>query len=164
MKRLFERTLECALVCLFIVIIVCVSLQVFFRYLLNDPLIWSEEVARLSFLWMVFLGLGIAERDHSHIAVDFFVDRMPQCVQKPLRLAVEVFGIAVLLTVGFFAIEFISHQKAMRSVALDISQMYFTAAIPAGCLIYSVYKVVTFNRIRKTDTFAPEVGAAHGVE
>lgn len=164
MKRLFERTLECALVCLFVVIIVCVSLQVFFRYVLHDPLIWSEEVARLSFLWMVFLGLGIAERDNLHIAVEFFMDRIPQTMQKPLRLAVEVFGIIVLLTASFYAVEFIAEQKAMRSVALDISQMYFTAAIPVGCLIYSFFKMLTIGRIKKTTVFMSAAGTPHGVE
>ena len=59
MRKVLEESLRFALLALFAVIIVCVSLQVFFRYVLNDPLTWSEELARFSFMWMVFLGWGL---------------------------------------------------------------------------------------------------------
>jgi TRAP-type C4-dicarboxylate transport system permease small subunit len=149
--------MECALVCLFIVIIVCVSLQVFFRYVLNSPLIWSEETARLCFLWMIFLGLALAEKDDLHIAVEFFVGKMPNNVQKPLRIAVEIFGIIVLLVICYYAVNYIAIQKAMRSVALNISMMYFTTAIPVGCFLYSIYKLFTINRLWHTKDFTPSI-------
>ncbi len=157
MKRLFERTVEASLVALFAVVIICVALQVVYRYVLNNPLTWSEELAKLAFTWMIFLGLSLAERDNIHIAVDFFVDRMPLSVQKPLRVAVETFSIAVLLIICYYAIRFIEIQKSMRSVALDVSMMYFTLAVPAGCLFFSLYKMSSIGRILRTTGFgAPE--------
>ncbi len=153
MKRIFERTLECSLVCLFLLIIACVSLQVFYRYVLNSPLTWSEELARLAFMWMLFLGLCLAEKDNIHIAVDFFLDRLPAGAQKPLRIAVELFCIAVLLFVCYHAVYFIRMQWAMRSVALNISMGYFTLTVPIGCFLYSVYKMFSIKRILDTTDF-----------
>lgn len=159
MKRIFERTLEYSLVALFVVVIAGVALQVFFRYVLNSPLTWSEELSRLAFTWMLFLGLCLAEKDNIHIAVDFFVDRMPASVQKPLRVAVEVFCIAILLTVVYYSIQFIEMQRAMRSVALDISMAYFTLAVPVGCLLFAIYKFQTIARIMRTDDFRSTPGS-----
>ena len=153
MKKAFENTLGAILISLFIVVIVCISLQVVYRYLLNNPLTWTEEVAKLSFMWMVFLGLAMAERDGLHIAVDFIIIRLPNSIQKPVRIAIELFGIVIMLVIGYYAIKFIAVQKAMRSVALDISMMYFSAAIPIGCFLLGAYKIFTINRIWKTRDF-----------
>ncbi len=156
MKRLFERTLETALIGLFVVTIVCVVIQVFYRYALNNPLPWTEELAKLAFMWMLFLGLCLAEKDHMHIAVDFFVDRMPKAIAAPLRVVVEIFCIIVLLAVCWFSIGYIAMQKAMRSVSLDVSMMYFTLAVPAGCLLYSIYKTFDLIRFVKDGYVEPE--------
>jgi TRAP-type C4-dicarboxylate transport system permease small subunit len=154
----FEKVLQWVLLFLFTVIIVSLSLQIFYRYVLNHPLTWSEELARFSFMWMVFLGLGLAEKENLHIAVDYFVDRMPARIQKPLRVSVEIFSIVVLLFVGTYAIPFIFMQRFMRSVALNISMMYFSEAVPVGCFLLSIYKVFSIGRILKTENFRSTPG------
>ena len=158
MRKVLEESLRFALLALFAVIIVCVSLQVFFRYVLNDPLTWSEELARFSFMWMVFLGLGLAERDDQHIAVDFFVSKMPSGAQKVVRLAVEVFCIVVLAVACYQSFGVIQVQAAMRSVALNISMAYFAVVVPIGFAILCLYKFFSIARIVKTRDFSSTPG------
>jgi TRAP-type C4-dicarboxylate transport system permease small subunit len=158
-RRVFEGFLKFALLVLFTIIIVCVSLQVFYRYILNDPLTWSEELARFSFMWMVFLGLGLAERDNQHIAVDFFVGKMPSGVQKIVRIAVDIFCIVVLAVACYQSLGVIQVQAAMRSVALNISMAYFAVAVPIGFAILCIYKFFSIIRIAKTKDFASTPGA-----
>jgi TRAP-type C4-dicarboxylate transport system permease small subunit len=159
MRRVFEGFLKSALLVLFTIIIVCVSLQVFYRYVLNDPLTWSEELARFSFMWMVFLGLGLAERDDQHIAVDFFVGKMPSGAQKVARIAVDIFCIVVLAVACYQAIGVIQVQAAMRSVALNISMAYFAVAVPIGFAILCIYKFFSIARIAKTKNLTSTPGA-----
>ena len=158
MRKVLEESLRFALLALFAVIIVCVSLQVFFRYVLNDPLTWSEELARFSFMWMVFLCLGLAERDDQHIAVDFFVSKMPSGAQKVVRLAVEVFCIVVLAVACYQSFGVIQVQAAMRSVALNISMAYFAVVVPIGFAILCLYKFFSIARIVKTMDFTGTPG------
>lgn len=162
MRKGFEGFLKFVLIALFAIIIVCVSLQVFYRYVLNDPLTWSEELARFSFMWMVFLGLGLAERDDQHIAVDFFVGKMPSGIQRIVRIAVEIFCIAVLAVACYNSFGVIQVQAAMRSVALNISMAYFAVAVPIGFAILCVYKFFSIARISKTKDFSstPVVNSA----
>jgi TRAP-type C4-dicarboxylate transport system permease small subunit len=153
MKNIFEKTIERCLVLLFLIVIFCIAVQVFYRYALNHPLPWTEELAKLAFIWMLFLGLFLAERDNIHIAVDFFLDRLPLGMQKPVRIAVELFGIVVLFVVSFYSFRFIEIQKAMRSVALNISMMYFALPVPIGCILYGLYKFSSIKRILNTRNF-----------
>ena len=46
---------------------------VVFRYMLSDPLTWSEELILLLFGWMIFLGIANAFRARTHIIIDFVV-------------------------------------------------------------------------------------------
>jgi len=44
--------------------------QVFFRFVLQSPLAWTDETARYAFIWMVFLGSAVAVKKKTHIRVD----------------------------------------------------------------------------------------------
>lgn len=158
MRKIFEEFLRFALLVLFTIIIVAVSLQVFCRYALNNPLTWSEELARFSFMWMVFLGLGLAERDNQHIAVDFFVSKMPPGAQKVVRIAVDVFCIVVLAVACYYSLGVIQIQAAMRSVGLNISMAYFAVTVPVGFAILCFYKFLSIARIAKTKEFTNTPG------
>ncbi|MEM9222942.1 MAG: TRAP transporter small permease [Pseudomonadota bacterium] len=58
-------------------VIAVVSLQIASRYLLDVSLIWSEEVARLLFITLIFLGGALLARGREHLAVTAFVDLLP---------------------------------------------------------------------------------------
>ncbi|MEJ2134846.1 MAG: TRAP transporter small permease subunit [Desulfofustis sp.] len=45
-----------------LVMVISILLQVFFRYVMNAPLYWSEEIARYAFVWLVFIGAAIAPK------------------------------------------------------------------------------------------------------
>src|SRR6266481_2634772 len=74
-----------------------VFLQFFTRYVLNDSLAWTEEIARYGLMWVVFVGGAMVTRRNSHIAVELISN-----VMKPGRLR------AVLLAfVDFVKLSFI---------------------------------------------------------
>ena len=50
-------------------IVVDVTQQVVFRYVLENSLSWSSELATYMFAWLTLIGLAIAQRDHAHIEV-----------------------------------------------------------------------------------------------
>ena len=59
-------------IALLIAIVVDVSLQVLFRYVLSHSLSWSSELATYMFSWLTLLGMAIAQRERAHIEVQFF--------------------------------------------------------------------------------------------
>ena len=72
MKKIFDKLEEYIGGALFIGIFIILVLQVFFRQVLHTPLIWSEELSRLIFVWVAMLGISIGIRKQSHIFIDFY--------------------------------------------------------------------------------------------
>jgi hypothetical protein len=65
-----------------------VFLQFFTRYVLNDSLSWTEEIARYGLMWIVFIGGAMVTRRNSHIAVELLSNVMGP---GPLRAALLAF-------------------------------------------------------------------------
>ena len=68
---------------LVLAIAIIVSASVFFRYVLNDSLSWSEELAKYAMLWLVFLGAPIALRLGVHPNIEIMISQFPKRVPKP---------------------------------------------------------------------------------
>ena len=65
-----------------IVVLVCVLTAITFaqvaaRYVLGDPLIWSEEAARYLFVWVSMIGAALAIREGGHFGLDLLIRRAP---------------------------------------------------------------------------------------
>jgi TRAP-type C4-dicarboxylate transport system permease small subunit len=60
---------------LFAMLTAVVALQVFSRFVIHAPLIWSEEVARFLFFWVVLLGAAVSVKDRRHFILNVIGDR-----------------------------------------------------------------------------------------
>lgn len=88
------------LVGLFCIILAIILVAVFFRYVVNHSLFWSDEVVRYLFVWFTLLGAALVLRDRRHIRVEFFVEHMPPA----LRRAVEFTGLLLILAFNVFLV------------------------------------------------------------
>lgn len=69
-----EKVLCVGLLALMSIIIV---VQVFFRYVLQNSLQWSEEIARYMFIWLIYIGIAYGVKLDKHIAVDAVYSFLP---------------------------------------------------------------------------------------
>lgn len=65
------------IVATFAVMVAVVSLQVLFRYFLNLSLDWADEIGRLTFVWVAFLGVPHGVRLGAHVGIDFVAKLLP---------------------------------------------------------------------------------------
>jgi TRAP-type transport system small permease protein len=105
-KRLLDayyRLLQILITLLMFVLIVPVSMQIFSRYTggLIPRYIWTEEIARFCFIWIVMIGAMIAVRDGTHFDVDVLPHAVSARVEGALRLFVHC---AMLLASAIFLI------------------------------------------------------------
>ena len=90
-----ERTL---VVLLILTIVGNIGAQVFSRYVLDEPLIWVEELATYAFIWATFLGAGLGMKHGRHVRITTFVDKLGPTGAALVRSLVHL-GILVLMVV-----------------------------------------------------------------
>jgi TRAP-type C4-dicarboxylate transport system permease small subunit len=121
---------------------VVVLLGVFTRYVLNDALPWTEELARYILIWLSWLGGGIAMRRGSHIAVDLFIDTL-----SPRTRSVIVFvgRSLVLLFLGIcvvYGLDLARRVGMQSTIALGISMQIPYASVPVGAALMLYHLLV----------------------
>lgn len=105
-------------------------LGVFYRYVLEDSLSWSGEVATLAFIWTIFLFSSALVRDFGHVRVAILLDALPRALaevfERAILILVLVFGF-ILLTTGWDFTEFTANRV---SAAVRYPMWLRNAAIP----------------------------------
>jgi TRAP-type C4-dicarboxylate transport system permease small subunit len=84
------------------VMIILVFMNVVFRYLFSKGFAWSEEIARLCFIYLVYLGSIGAMRDNQHLIIDSVLSRVPLVAQKIIYFMVQaaIIWLMVILIQG----------------------------------------------------------------
>ncbi|ODT33754.1 MAG: C4-dicarboxylate ABC transporter substrate-binding protein [Lautropia sp. SCN 70-15] len=97
----WHRILSALLVFSVAILVVPVSLQIFSRYTSLIPsYIWTEEMARFLFVWLIMIGAMVGMREGTH----FIVDMWPKLSPRADAVLQLVSGVAVLLFAGVFVI------------------------------------------------------------
>ena len=98
--------------------VVIMAAQVVARYVFNNPFVWAEEISTYLFIWIVFLGSGLAFQRRTHIALDYFVRRLPRRIFRWLHLALSLMVLAFLVLLVPQLVEWIrSPHKTYRLLA-----------------------------------------------
>jgi len=102
----YARLLTWLLAASVAVLVVPVSLQIFSRYTeLIPAFIWTEEMARFLFVWMIMLGAMLGVRESSHFVVDVW-PRLGSRAAATLRTVANLFVLIAALAFLWWGIEF----------------------------------------------------------
>ena len=83
--RLLDKSVDLFAFFLVLAMTCVVFVQITNRYFFGIPLSWTEEVARIIFIWMVFTGAYLALRLKAHISIESFASRSPSESGTPFR-------------------------------------------------------------------------------
>lgn len=85
------------LIAIFLALMVLFTfLNVVLRYIFDAGFAWSEEISRLCFIYLVYLGAIVAARDNAHLMVDALIARVPAKAQRVIYVAIQVITIWLL--------------------------------------------------------------------
>jgi TRAP-type C4-dicarboxylate transport system permease small subunit len=131
----------------FWVLALVVFLQFFTRYALNDPLAWTEEIARYLLSCVAFLGGGMAVRRFSHIHVEFLYIYYPRCMAHFLSTLVDIiravfFGYATWLC---WKVTLIMHTQPMVVVDWPMSIIYGICTVGFAVMTFRALQVAIRN-------------------
>jgi tripartite ATP-independent transporter DctM subunit len=133
------------------------------RYVFNSPLVWSDELASILFLWLAMLGAVIAFRRDEHM-------RMTACVGMlgpPARAVLDTFAtgaaLAFLLLLARPAYNFAAEQVAITTPALEIKDAWRAAALPVGTILMALFAVLRLANAGSLRTLVLSLGAVAAI-
>lgn len=127
-----NRIVELIVVAAYVALVADISAAVFFRYVLNDSLMWGEELARYIFVWLTFLGAGLGVGRNVHVGVDSVVEMLPLRSKLLVQLAVEIAVSVFLLALIAVGLQLTMASARMQTLLLGVSVAYVYLAVPVG--------------------------------
>lgn len=115
------------------------AIGVIFRYFVNSPLIWTEELARFIFIWMIAIGVGYCATKHLHIKIEMFVNLMPEIVCKIINVIMISLTLITFIVIIPGANKFMVAQNKILSTALQLPYSYVYSAALIGSFLLIIH-------------------------
>ena len=131
-RRALGNIVEAVLLVMMVALCVDVFLGVFSRYVLARTFTWYDEIARLLFVWITFLGAGVGVKRGVHFRLHLVVDRFPRALQR----ATVIFGVLVVMGFGWILIQqgwkLVELGQFQQTPVMGLSKQYIYLAVPVG--------------------------------
>lgn len=134
-----KKTVE--VICFFMLatMVILVFLQVFFRYVLVNPLGWSEEIGRITLVWTTFLGAYLVFEEKKHMRISILFNKLKKGPQRFLLAAGNILMIFLNFYIIKYGILFAYAFMEMYSPYLGFPMFYAYIIIPAAAFLWMLY-------------------------
>lgn len=121
--------------------------SVVMRYLFSAPPMWGEELPKLLFIWMIFLGAGFAYFAGLNLRVTVLIDRMPKAPRRGIELLMHLMVVAMLLLILWYSVPIIELTSRSVSLATGLSEGWKYWALPVGAVLLLINELWRIGRI-----------------
>jgi len=135
LDRTFGMALEAAVALLVVAEIAILFVGIVARYAFHHPLIWSDELASLLFLWLAMLGAVLALRRGEHMRMTALVNTAPPAGREFFELVALAGFLAFLAAILLPAFNYADGESIVSIMSLDVSMGWRAAAMPAGIAV-----------------------------
>lgn len=139
---IFNKWDELLLGIIFIGIFTIMITAVIMRYVVNDPLIWSDELSRYILVWATLTGSIVAAKKNDHIKIDINIfNILPKPMQQFIFIILNLFIIAFLVVFFFEGIKITYAVYDVPLLSIPISRSYFYAPLPLAAIFMIFYVI-----------------------
>lgn len=114
---------------------IVVFAQFFTRYVLNDSLAWTEEIARYLLMWVTFIGAAIVMRRRTNISVEMLEHFLPGLPGRLLRALVDVITVGFMICLAWFAITIAERMHIQRMTIIEWPMSVVYAGVALGIFL-----------------------------
>jgi tripartite ATP-independent transporter DctM subunit len=134
------------------------SAAVFFRYVLNAPLIWSDELAEIVIIWQAMLGAVAAFHRNEHLRLSVVVRNLAPRTRQFLETLCLVFAAAVCFPLAWYAFKHVRADWDLVTPALEVSPAWRTGGLAAGLALIALLGAGTLaSRWRRSGGVWPAI-------
>lgn len=147
MKILSQKSLKMIPSMLLAVMAVTVFIGVVFRYVFHSPLSFPEELAKLAFTWVVFLGAALVSSKREHIVIETLIDLFPAKAKAFVGLIVRLLTIAFMGVIAIVGTQYIFGAIKETSAAMEVSMAWWALPAPISALLIIWYTLVDIKEL-----------------
>lgn len=124
---------------LMVLMVFCLGSQVFFRFVLNASLTWSEELSRFAFIWLVYMGAVLGAKERIHIRVTAFHRLLPVVARGWVLPVADLLWVVINLTFAWQGALQVGHLMRFSyiSPAMQWNMALIYSVVPVGFLLMS---------------------------
>jgi TRAP-type C4-dicarboxylate transport system permease small subunit len=121
-----------------------VFLQVLYRYILTQPLHWSEELARYLFVWLSILGATLGVQKRGHFGLEIFFRMLPQKMRRSVGFLILLLVGALVVVILVSGVELVEKTASQESPAMGIPMSWAYACLPVAAALMTFHLLVIF--------------------
>ncbi|HZK02228.1 MAG TPA: TRAP transporter small permease [Anaerovoracaceae bacterium] len=131
---------EILLVLCILIMVVVIFLQVVMRYAFNSSLSWSEELARILFIWASWIGISFGQKRSDHIKIVLLTDNLKGKFKDLVLFVADLCTLGILLVLLVKGMQITDKIYSMASItpALSIPKWIMYASVPLSCSLMSI--------------------------
>ena len=140
LKKCWDQFEETILVYSYLLVVPLLFMQVVCRYVFNNSLTWSEELARYIFIWQVWLGSSYCVQKNRHIRIDIYTHHLPRNAYQIFETVITIISIVfcVFLIVKGGSVVVMIARLHQTSPAMKIPMQFIYACVPVSCALMIV--------------------------
>jgi len=140
-SALIEKFTNSILILLMLLLIISTTLQVVSRFIIRSPLMWTEEVSRMSFMCIVLLGSTLATKHSEHFTMEFITDKFPKILRSIVRIIIHLMMITVAIVFIVAGWGYVSINTTEISVTTGMPMVYLYIAAPVSGFLMLFYLI-----------------------
>jgi tripartite ATP-independent transporter DctM subunit len=151
-EKIFTALVEIPAALLVTAEIIILFMGVVSRYGFRSPLIWSDELASILFLWLAMLGAAIAFRRAEHMRMTALVSQATPERRAFLDMVGTCAALAFLLLIAWPSFEYAYEESYITTPALQIANSFRAAALPVGIALMAIFALLRLARVGQLRT------------
>ncbi|QDM22235.1 TRAP transporter large permease subunit [Tardiphaga sp. vice154] len=146
LESILARLVEVPAALLVVAEIIILFAGVVARYVVHRPLVWSDELASILFLWLAMLGSAVAFRRGEHMRMTALVAMAGPRIWAFLDVVATISALAFLLMIVAPSYEYAYEESYITTPALQIANSFRAAALPVGITIMALFALLRLAR------------------
>jgi len=124
---------------------IIIFIQVIMRHVVHNSLVWSEELARYLFIWLIYLGISYGAKIMKHIKIEAALRLFPKAVRPYIVIIGDILflGFSLFITLTSFTVVEKQINLGQASPAMHIPMWIIYAAPMVGFALTSIRQVQT---------------------
>lgn len=141
LKKINDNFERWCMMALFIALFFIVLSGIISRTIFNSPFTWTEEAARLVFIWMIFMGISFGTKYDKHINVTIVLDKLPRKVATAMDIFWDIVALIIFIWISIKGVQYIVYMSSSVTSVLRINSG-ITTSIVAISGILNCYRIV----------------------